>query len=126
VEVSAAPGIPKSVVAPAATVVAGLLWLVLALRNPTNTFHFAPIIVAAAWPVIARGSQTRTRIQALTAVSAGTAIALGIGLTLWANDRLRGPTLWHSGAAITETLLFTLLGGAIGLIAQLRHSPEHA
>ena len=68
----------------------------------------------------------RTTSQAITAVSASTAIALGIGLALWATDRLRGPTLWHSGPAIAETVLFALLGGAIGLIAQLRHTPEHA
>lgn len=124
-DVSAAPGIPKSFVAPATTIVAGALWAVLAIRTPTNTFHFAPIIVAAAWPVIARGSQARTTRQAVATASSSTAIALGIGVALWATDRLRGPTLWHSGPAITETVLFALLGGAIGLVTQVRHAPDN-
>lgn len=104
----------------------GLLWFLLAIRTPTNTFHFAPIIVAAAWPVVARGSSARTASEAIITASASTAIALGIGFGLWGTDRLSGPTLWHGGAAIAETVLFALMGGAVGLIAQLRHAPEHA
>lgn len=112
--------------APAATVLTGILWVALAIRTPTNTFHFAPIIVAAAWPLVARDSQARTTRQAIATASASTALALGIGLALWATDRLRGPTLWNDGPTTTEIVLFSLLGGTIGLIAQLRDTPEHS
>jgi hypothetical protein len=124
--VDSSPDLPRSIVGPAATAIAGVLWFILAVRAPTNTFHFAPIIVAAAWPFVARGSHARTMRQALTTAGAGTGVALGIGLVLWATDRLSGPTLWHSGSALTETVLFAFLGGAAGLIAQLRHTPEPA
>lgn len=114
-------GVPKSALAPGATLAAGLLWTVLAVRTPTNTFHFAPIIVAAMWPLIARGSVAPKPRRLWGISAAGTSIALAIGLGLWFTDHLRGPTLWHSGQAVTETVLFAVLGGMIGLVGQLRH-----
>ncbi len=120
-ETSQSTAIPRSLLAPTTTVVAGAIWLVAALRTPTNTYHFAPIIVAAAWPFLARGEAARTTRQALTTATASTSVALGIAAFLWMTDRLRGPTLWESDAAAFETILFALLGGGAGLIAQLRH-----
>lgn len=114
-------GVSKDVLGPAVTVGGGVLWLILALRTPTNTFHFAPIIVAAAWPMVARGSVASTTRRAWSLAGAGTTFALAIGFFLWATDHLQGPALWHVGPALIEVVLFALLGGAIGVIAQLRH-----
>ncbi|MGI8867354.1 MAG: glutaredoxin family protein [Mycobacteriales bacterium] len=37
-----------------AAVIVAVGWLVLALTNPRTTYHLAPLLTAAAWPVVAR------------------------------------------------------------------------
>lgn len=118
-----ANGVPRSVLAPAVTVVATTLWVALAIRTPTNTYHFAPIIAAASWPIVDRGGVRPTTRHSIVVAGLSTTIVLVAGLALWASDRLQGPTLWGSGTSIGETVIFAILGGIVGLIAQLRHDP---
>lgn len=95
---------------------AAALWLVLAISNPTSTYHFAPVIVVAAtaltvcalgaWqpPGDAHGIAT----AAYGAVTAGIAIAIAVATT-----SLEGPTLWGSGDALVETILAVPVGLAL-------------
>lgn len=53
------------------------VWTVLAFRSPTSTYHFAPLVVGAAWPAVARvirgvlsaGEATRASIGGLVSVA---------------------------------------------------------
>jgi hypothetical protein len=37
------------------SVAVAVVWFLLATAHPTTTFHFAPLLVAAAWSVIGGG-----------------------------------------------------------------------
>lgn len=102
--------------APAVSIVAGLVWAGLAWRTPTSTFHFAPLIVAVAWPVVARSTGGRAEARAAVLAAGGAVgFALAVGLLLLVADRLQGPTFWGDGGAIVEVVIAALLGGAYGL-----------
>ena len=120
---------PAGVAAPApssrwygvwAPLVAVAVWVVLAIRTPTNTFHFAPIVVAVVWPIVRRvgsGTALPGRESVLVAVS-GTALAVTVGVVLSATGNLEGPTFWGDGAgvfgALFEVVLFAVAGGLFG------------
>ena len=92
----------------AVSAVAALFWVLLAWRTPTSTYHFAPIVVALAGPVMANQRSFRLSLaSALPLVLAATALAVASLLVLGIADKLRGPTFWsHDGAAL-EAALFT-------------------
>lgn len=97
------------------TVVVLVVWTLLALRSPTLTYHFAPLIAAAITPLWSRrdGRQTTAAAGRLGALSFGVVSALGFGL--WATGILQGPTLWESDGAIIEVVIFAALGAFIGV-----------
>ena len=99
-----------------AVLVAASVWIALALRTPTNTYHFAPLIVALALPVASR-SAPREQLGRLTKVfigSAGGVVAALIGLGLAWTGNLEGPSLWDENGALTEVLVFSLGGVMVG------------
>lgn len=101
--------------APGVSTAAALVWAVLAWRTPTSTFHFAPLIVAAAWPVVARSyGERHDRPQAGMVAASAAGLAMVTGLVLLAAGRLEGPTFWSDGGAIVEVALAAVLGGAYG------------
>ena len=94
-------------------------WIVLAIRTPTNTYHFAPLVVALAAPIAARSDPARsdsavseTGWARLFVGSIGGVVAAVIGLSLAASGNLEGPTFWGEGGALGEVLLFSI-GGAV-------------
>ncbi len=93
-----------------------LVWLVLARENPTNTYHFAPIVVAASWGLARRWAEGEpgTPRQGLASAGGGIVIAAITGAELAYVNALEGPTLWGSGTASAEVWLFVVLGGALG------------
>lgn len=102
-----------------------LVWLVLARENPTSTYHFAPIIVAASWGGARRwvdGASGSAR-EGLAAAAGGMAVAAITGGELAWVSALEGPTLWGSGTASTEVWLFVALGGVIGFLLVTWHRP---
>jgi len=103
-------------------VAAAVVWLLLALDRPTSTFHFAPLIVAAAWPVVTRiDTETRlsTRDAALRA-GAGLVLGVAVGIVLAATDSLDGPSLWDDDSAELETFIFTVAGAGFGALYAVR------
>lgn len=93
-----------------------LVWLVLARENPTSTYHFAPIVVAASWGVARRwvdGARSSSG-QGLVSAIGGMAVAGITGAELAIVGALDGPTLWGSGSASTEVGLFVVFGGLVG------------
>ncbi|MGH9014932.1 MAG: hypothetical protein ACRDZ1_13490 [Acidimicrobiia bacterium] len=102
---------------PAVTIGGALaLWLLLAFANRGTTYHFAPLIVAAAGPVTARldaaASLPWGPVVALAAASVAAA-TLGVAL-LWPFGGLDGPAL--VGGAPAETALAVAVGSAAGLL----------
>ena len=95
------------------TIGALAVWAFLATRNPDLTYHFAPLIAAAAWPVA--GSRAHTAV-----VSGILTLATSIGLA--AAGSLEGPDLVGGHAALAEAVLFTFAGAAGGAAWTLSRS----
>ena len=103
-----------------------LLWVVVAFIRSGATFHLAPILVAAAVPV-AVSYDSRDNVSTLRLALAsmiGLAISLVATLILTAADMMAGPSLLPSGGAVTEAVVFSLVGALGGfVVATLRRNP---
>ncbi len=92
----------------------------LAIRSPHLTYHFAPIVVAAAWPIVG---------QRVVAAIGGVAVALATTIVLGLTDRLQGPDLVGGSAAIGEAVLFAFAAGAgaaLWVVVAARATPAPA
>jgi hypothetical protein len=89
------------------------LWVVLAWLNPDVTYHMAPPLVAAAFPL---GHRLRVRqplngVQAFaTFVGSMLNVAVPTAILAWA-DKLAGPSLLPTGGAVLESVVFGVAGG---------------
>ncbi|MDX2379618.1 MAG: hypothetical protein QNM02_07660 [Acidimicrobiia bacterium] len=93
-----------------------------AVRTPTSTYHFAPLILALVLPFASRSSpigHSRRPVGAFIASIGGVLAAL-IGLGLAWTGNLEGPTLWGEGGALVEVLTFSAVGVLIGNALLLR------
>jgi hypothetical protein len=115
-----------------AALAAAVAWALLAARNPTNTYHFAPMVVAGIWVVIdgsLGAGLTQRRIVNTTL--GGIAIALTTMVILEVKGDLDGPTFWDESDAapvLAEHIVFAVLGGVIGAALALRAAgtePRH-
>lgn len=100
-------------------VAAAALWILLVNRDPTTTFHLAPLVVVLAWPLANRLRGSIDRTELTLALLAGTAVTAGLITILQATDRLAGPTLigtevWHE--AIVLTVVAVAIGGMLVLV----------
>ncbi len=103
-----------------------VLWVLVAFLRSGTTFHLAPILVAATLPVaVAYDSRDQTSTQQLAlATVGGLAIALVATLILTLADEMTGPSLLPFGGAVTEAVVFSLVGAIGGfVIAMLRRNP---
>ena len=101
----------------------GLVWIVLAWRSPTLTYHFAPLIGGAVGPL-----SLRTRGQADAAIARATgglvlAMMLAVTLLLEIADRQEGPNFLEMGPAWPEAVLFAVIGVLVGSRAATREHP---
>lgn len=99
------------------TIAAAAGWIMLAVNTPTTTYHFAPTVVAAAWPAARRvraGHRLSMRAVATT-VGGGAVVALALTAGLATRGALAGPTFFGTDAAVAETWLMAVLGALIGL-----------
>jgi hypothetical protein len=86
-------------------------WIGLAAWRPSSTFHLAPTIAAAAWPVLLRRGPVRVApIDAGRAALVAGILAMAVGGALAAADLLRGPTFWDSRHAIVEVPIAAIVG----------------
>lgn len=102
-------------------------WFVLATGNPTTTYHFAPVLVAAAWPVgrRLRAGRALPAGAALATTAGSTALAAVTTLLLSTAGALIGPALPGIPTALTETLAGIALGAAMGTgLATVRSHPK--
>lgn len=100
------------------TAAAAAAWIVLALNSPTTTYHFAPMVAAAAWPVALR-LRVGLRLSAKAvsvAAGRGIAVALAVTLALASTGALAGPTFFGTPHALAESLVMAGIGAVIGVL----------
>lgn len=106
-----------------AAVTVTTVWTGLALRHPTLTYHLAPVLAAAAWPLVARAIRGRTSAAVgVRTAGGGLLVATLATAELHTLDALRGPAL-IGGSATTEALLGAVAGAAWGARAVTRAKP---
>ena len=104
-------------VAAGTSLLVSLVWIALAWRTPTSTFHFAPLIASAVGPYAAKSAAGPLALRHAIAASAAAATVVAIAITfLLATDRLNGPTFWSADGAGLEATLFGAVGVLIGLV----------
>lgn len=98
------------------------IWVLLTTWRPDATFHFAPLLVALAWPYATRVQRGRATgwAEAAPAVLGGAAVGLLATAGLTIAGRLDGPTFWGTPGAPAESVAMTLLGAALGARTLLR------
>lgn len=98
----------------ALSIVVAAIWMGLAINRPESTFHFAPAVAAAAWPVTARirSGAASNRAAGLAALG-GLVVALAATLILEGVDALEGPEV-IGGSALGESIIASVVGAAWG------------
>ena len=107
-----------------AALAAAVAWAFLASRTPTNTFHFAPMVVAGIWVGLdgSMGAGLTQRRIVNTALG-GFALAVVTAAILEVKGDLDGPTFWDesdSAPVLAEHVVFAALGAVIGAAVALR------
>lgn len=100
--------------------------VLLALSQPATTYHFAPTMVAATWPIAQRlrpGRRLRPLRLGITS-GCGAVIALGVTAILASVGALSGPTFFTQGA-LGETAAMVGAGVLIGLVVGLKPSARN-
>jgi hypothetical protein len=105
------------------SVAACTVWAGLALRNPTTTYHLAPLVALLAWPLTARSRHARLLWHSglLTAAGSAALVAL-VALTtllLVSRDALAGPALVGPNATVEAVAV----AGIAALVALALASP---
>ena len=103
---------------------AAVIWALLAARTPTNTYHFAPMVVAGAWVAIdgSIGAGLTQRRIVNTSLG-GWCVAVATAVVLEVKGDLDGPTFWDSSdtaPVLLEHVVFAMLGAAIGAVIAIR------
>jgi len=109
----------------AATVVVAASWWILAARTPTSTFHFAPLILGAAWVAVEGMSEAGLTPRATVRLGiAGFVIAALETLLLDAAGYLQGPVFWESDdpPVVFEHLVGSALGALGGVAFAVRRA----
>ncbi|GGM62906.1 hypothetical protein GCM10012275_36990 [Longimycelium tulufanense] len=93
-----------------------LLWALLAVNDPTTTYHLAPLLVAAAWPVSRRwlGGRPVRATAALGDAAAGLVVALATTALLAWRGLLVGPDVTGRTAVVPESVIVAVAGAVLG------------
>jgi hypothetical protein len=92
------------------------VWVGLAFGSPTTTYHLAPAVLTAAWPVGARWLTGTPPPPGLAAGCAGAGLARAVGalVMLGASGHPAGPALPGISGPIVEGAVAALLSAATG------------
>jgi uncharacterized protein (DUF427 family)/glutaredoxin len=107
------------------TAVLALAWVLLAVWQPTTTWHLAPVLLGGAWPWVT-GQDLRPGARSalgrlLLSVAAGLAATAVVTIGLDRVELLRGPTVLGFDTAAAEAIV---LGGAAAVLAALAALPR--
>jgi len=103
--------------------VVSVVWLVLAWRNPSLTYHFAPLIGAALWPLSLRSQGRRHITDARIGGLGGFGMMMLVTVILLITGRMNGPNFAHVGPAWPEAVLFAAIGAVIATRVASRERP---
>jgi hypothetical protein len=110
-------------VATAASMAAALIWVLLAWRSPTSTFHFAPIVIVLAGPFVTKQRSDDSGFgNALIPVGASGLTALAALALLALAGKLEGPTFWSDDGAGLEAAAFIGASAIVGFVALVGRS----
>lgn len=93
------------------------LWVIVASIRPTSTFHLAPLLIAAAPPVLStldggnRTGWTAVRVHSI----AGVALALAAAVVVSMLGSMRGPAFAGFSGPLAEALVFAVVGVVLGI-----------
>ena len=104
---------------PASSVAVGGLWILLDLWRPNSNFHFAPLLVAAAWGYGHRWFAGEPSLPGagLVVAAGGLVLVIAVVVVISAGGGPGGTTFWGSGsdtAVAAENVVAGLLGAAWG------------
>jgi glutaredoxin len=93
-----------------------LLWVLLAAGTPTTTYHFAPLLMAAAAPVTRRWlTRTPVPFQPATVLAAtGLMMTWVTTAALAWRGMLAGPDVTGGGRPVAESVLLAVVGAVAG------------
>ena len=94
-----------------------VLWVAVAIFQPTSTFHLAPFLIAAAPPVLLildEGAAT-DRASVLRVGAISLAIATGAALLLLAIGAMDGPVFEMFPGPMVEAFTFAAIGAVSGI-----------
>lgn len=111
------------------TLLAAVGWFALAAANPTTSYHLAPALVAAAWPLARRLRAGRPLPSATALVTAlgGVLVAVAVTLLLSARGALAGPIVFGIpplAEALLSVVLGVMVGAASALVRHRRRTPS--
>ena len=107
-----------------AALAGAVVWALLAARTPTNTYHFAPMVVAGIWAGLdgsIGAGLTQRRI--VTSAFGGLAVAVTTAVILELKGDLAGPVFWDSSddaPVLVEHVVFAVVGALLGAAVALR------
>ena len=107
-----------------AALAAAVAWAFLASGTPTNTYHFAPMVVAGIWVGLdgSMGAGLTQRRIVNTALG-GFVVAVATAVILEVKGDLDGPTFWDTSdtaPVLFEHVVFAAVGAAIGAVVAIR------
>lgn len=98
----------------------GLIWIILAWRNPNLTYHFAPLIGATVGPLSLRSQGQANAALARSTGALVLILMLAVTLLLELSGRQEGPNFLEVGPAWPEAVLFAVIGVLVGMRAATR------
>lgn len=95
-----------------------VLWVAVAIVQPTSTFHLAPFLIAAAPPVLFTLDEgTDTDRDSLLRVGVmSLALAIGAALVLLAIGVMDGPVFEMFPSPVVEAFVFAAIGAVSGVV----------
>jgi hypothetical protein len=106
----------------AVSIIALAIWTFLAVRSPTLTYHFAPLLAAIAVPAGMRRGSAVGAIAAMRAGALSFGLVVAVSVVFHVGDYLEGPTFFGTRPALVEAVILAGLGAAIGVRSAIRKS----
>lgn len=93
------------------------LWVVVALIRPTSTFHLAPLLIAAAPPVLLTldGDSRADWTTVFHVALGGMAFALTATFVVSVLGAMQGPPFEGFSGPLVEAVALTAIGAAVGV-----------
>lgn len=101
----------------------GVIWFLLAARNPNLHYHFAPLIAAALWPLSLRSKGRATAADARKGGLGAAVIVLVTTGIILAIGNMLGPNFLDRGPAWPEAVLFTVIAAGWATRVASREKP---